>query len=342
MTVDNQVDILVIGDFIIDRYFHVESTKLSEEALIPVLKVTDCEERPGGAGKTANSLAEILRIVGATDIKGMFAGLIPPSMKLDTGITSRAVIPSLVGKPENFFCYKNRVVSKYPYQQIARFDQDVFVNLEEYPSLRDSVIYWVTELLKSSDSYKIVIISDYEKGLIDEKLLQAVKALSETVIVDPRSRPAKFYSKYADIITPNKKEYDLIFNDPVEDWLEPFSPNRAIIKKKGSKGSQLIYQELLPIKEELRLFKDNIPAFETSKETLSVVGAGDVFAAALAVGLAKIYLKTESRFIDTWGLYIAATFANMVAGLAVTNRNCTPGVTQEDKELIKENFEEIF
>ena len=52
-------DILLIGDFMLDKYVWGEVKRISQEAPIPVLNVTSEEIRPGGAGSVANNLAHI-------------------------------------------------------------------------------------------------------------------------------------------------------------------------------------------------------------------------------------------------------------------------------------------
>ena len=56
---DNSVKVLVIGDVILDRYLHGETTRISPEAPVPVVLVKQTEERPGGAGNVALNLSHL-------------------------------------------------------------------------------------------------------------------------------------------------------------------------------------------------------------------------------------------------------------------------------------------
>lgn len=54
-------NVLVIGDVMLDRYWHGAATRVSPEAPVPVVKVSNREDRPGGAGNVASRLLLIPR-----------------------------------------------------------------------------------------------------------------------------------------------------------------------------------------------------------------------------------------------------------------------------------------
>jgi D-beta-D-heptose 7-phosphate kinase/D-beta-D-heptose 1-phosphate adenosyltransferase len=43
--------VLVIGDVMLDRFWHGSATRMSPEAPVPVVNVDEVDDRPGGAGK---------------------------------------------------------------------------------------------------------------------------------------------------------------------------------------------------------------------------------------------------------------------------------------------------
>jgi len=49
--------VLVVGDLMLDRYWHGPTSRISPEAPVPVVHVRDIEERPGGAGNVALNIA---------------------------------------------------------------------------------------------------------------------------------------------------------------------------------------------------------------------------------------------------------------------------------------------
>ena len=52
--------VLLLGDFMIDRYVYGNTDRISPEAPVLVMNVTDRQERPGGAGSVAVSARPIL------------------------------------------------------------------------------------------------------------------------------------------------------------------------------------------------------------------------------------------------------------------------------------------
>lgn len=57
--------VLVVGDLMLDRYWHGPTSRISPEAPVPVVHVRDIEERPGGAGNVALNIAMLGAIDGA-------------------------------------------------------------------------------------------------------------------------------------------------------------------------------------------------------------------------------------------------------------------------------------
>ena len=51
--------VLVIGDLMLDRYWHGASSRISPEAPVQVVNVGQIEERPGGAGNVALNIASL-------------------------------------------------------------------------------------------------------------------------------------------------------------------------------------------------------------------------------------------------------------------------------------------
>ena len=62
--------ILVVGDVMLDRYWHGDASRISPEAPVQVVSINKLEERPGGAGNVAlnarslNAQAKLLAVTG--------------------------------------------------------------------------------------------------------------------------------------------------------------------------------------------------------------------------------------------------------------------------------------
>ena len=69
----NDVNILVVGDVMLDRYWHGDTARVSPEAPVPIVKVSDFEDKAGGAANVAKNIvhlganASLLGIVGDDD-----------------------------------------------------------------------------------------------------------------------------------------------------------------------------------------------------------------------------------------------------------------------------------
>ena len=51
--------VLVVGDVMLDRYWHGEADRISPEAPVPIVRVTYDEARPGGAAHVALNLSSL-------------------------------------------------------------------------------------------------------------------------------------------------------------------------------------------------------------------------------------------------------------------------------------------
>ena len=49
--------VFVVGDIILDQYIYGETNRISPEAPVPIVKVNNSEERPGGAANVAKNLS---------------------------------------------------------------------------------------------------------------------------------------------------------------------------------------------------------------------------------------------------------------------------------------------
>ncbi|MES2821012.1 MAG: PfkB family carbohydrate kinase, partial [Pseudomonadota bacterium] len=112
----DQACVLVVGDVMLDRYWHGSTTRISPEAPVPVVRVGQIEDRPGGAANVALNIAALgapVALVGVTGIDEAADSL--NASLLAAGVTARfqriALQPTIV---------KLRVMSRH--QQLLRLD----------------------------------------------------------------------------------------------------------------------------------------------------------------------------------------------------------------------------
>lgn len=62
--------VLVVGDVMLDRYWHGDVTRISQEAPVPVVAVNRVEERAGGAANVALNCAALGATVWVVSVVG--------------------------------------------------------------------------------------------------------------------------------------------------------------------------------------------------------------------------------------------------------------------------------
>ncbi|MBX9676835.1 MAG: D-glycero-beta-D-manno-heptose-7-phosphate kinase [Methylotenera sp.] len=266
--------VLVIGDVMLDRYLIGSVGRISPEAPVPIVLLSQQNERAGGAANVAANLALLgikTHMIGCVgdDSEGATLVKLLQQLAVDTsGIYTSKSRPTIA---------KTRVLSGH--QQMLRLDQEsnAAFNANENAGLNAAIKQQLA--LKPS----VVILSDYAKGLLSEATCQAIiaqcKAANIKVLVDPKGRD---YSKYsgATALTPNKKETAEACNTYIDD---------ADLISKASHLKQKLQIEFLAVtrgEEGISLIDEkthHLPAI--AKQVFDVSGAGDTVIATLAAGL---------------------------------------------------------
>ena len=108
--------VLTIGDAMIDRYWHGVAKRISAEAPVPVVEVTEIEDRLGGAANVALNIATL----GAESCLVAATGLDAAEKELTAKLKASNINATLVKDPLTPTTIKVRVVSQN--QQIVRAD----------------------------------------------------------------------------------------------------------------------------------------------------------------------------------------------------------------------------
>ncbi len=301
---------LVIGDVMLDRYLIGSVGRISPEAPVPIVLLDSQNERAGGAANVAANLA-LLGIT--THLIGCVGD--------DLEAKSLAKLIAKIGIQNQCFTSKNRptiaktrVVSGH--QQMMRLDQEssAIFTVEENAALQAN-IYAALEA-----SPKIVILSDYAKGVLSLDICQSIIATCKTknipVLVDPKGSD---YSKYmgATALTPNKKETAEACKANINDVdliakaiaLKDSIKLQFLAVTRGEEGITLIDNDQ-------NNNTHHLPA--SAKQVFDVSGAGDTVIATLAAGLMHGLSPLE-----------ALTVANLAAGVVVGKVGTVP-ITQAD------------
>ncbi len=186
--------VLVVGDAMLDRYWHGEVERLSPEAPVPIVRVRGTDERLGGAANVARNVvalgakAGLLTALGTDEPAEVIRRLLRES-----GIEDHAAVSTGLGTT-----VKLRVIGRR--QQMLRVDFESEPNSDVLAGQIDLF----RELLQKFD---LVLLSDYGKGGLKhiEQIIGIARAANKPVLVDPKGDE---YSRYAGatIITPNRAE----------------------------------------------------------------------------------------------------------------------------------------
>lgn len=266
----SQRRVLVVGDVMLDRYWHGAVDRISPEAPVPVVRISREEERLGGAAnvalnvKSLGAQATLLTVVGSDEAASRLRVLLAQQ-----GIACRlgedAQLRTIV---------KLRVIGRS--QQLLRID---FENEPDHEVLEQLLGTFEREL----PQHDAVLFSDYGKGGLTHitRMIDAARAAGKPVLVDPKGSD---YARYAGatVITPNRGELAQV----VGAW----SSEAQLTARAQSLRATLGVQALLVTRSEdgMTLFDASGTAHEAAqtREVFDVTGAGDTVIATMAALLA--------------------------------------------------------
>lgn len=195
------LNILIIGDVMMDSYLWGNVERISPEAPVPVISVKKKEDRLGGAANVALNVQAlgarpIICAVIGTDIQGdTFLELIEKQ-----GLSSEGLI-RVDSRPTTV---KTRVIGHN--QQMLRIDAETDEELSE--SETEELLSKIRRILESQQ-INAIIFEDYDKGAITENLITQVVSEARRrniiTVVDPKKRNFLSY-KGVTLFKPNLKE----------------------------------------------------------------------------------------------------------------------------------------
>jgi rfaE bifunctional protein kinase chain/domain len=301
--------VMVLGDLMLDHFLWGTVTRISPEAPVPVVEVSDETTRLGGAANVARNI----HTLGAQPV---LVGLVGDDLHGKTllraigeeGIDTRCVVTD----PERGTTVKTRVVAHS--QQVVRADRE---------DIRDVVGKTFQQILdgvnQEIDGVQALIISDYGKGVITAEILRQVLGLAKQrgkfVAVDPKESHFDLY-RGVSMITPNQKEAGYAYGKAITD--------QASLKEVGQGMLQRFQLEALLItrgEEGMSLFEGDgtLTHFPSmAREVYDVTGAGDTVVGSLTVA------RTAGASLKE-----AALISNHAAGIAVGDVGTTAVTFQE-------------
>lgn len=269
------LNILVVGDLMIDHYMWGKFERISPEAPVPIVDITSEEVTLGGAGNVLKNLssfsvkADVVSVVGddvnATELCDLLAD-------------ARVSLAGIYREPGRITSKKSRIIASK--HQMMRFDKEskVAINTQSENFIINFVKANITK-------YKVVLISDYLKGTLTAHVLTQVIACARknnvTVVVDPKGNN---YARYAgaNIIKPNKKEAASATGIQINDHKSLMLAAETLQKQTGANAIVITLSE-----EGMAIFNDHFEVIPTkASEVFDVTGAGDTVLASIGICVA--------------------------------------------------------
>ena len=307
---------IVIGDLMIDEYLWGSVDRISPEAPVPVVCIEKESHALGGAGNVIHNLVAMGAGVSAIGTAGTGkAGQMIFEKLEDLGIETDGII----SEPQRPTTRKTRVIASN--QQVLRIDKEIKRNINS--NTLEKLIKIIKNKISDVD---LIILSDYDKGLVTKELVQQTVNLSKKynilTLADPK---ALNFSKYelVSTLTPNRKEASLAANMDIKSNQDVFAAGEILMNK-------IKLERLL-----ITCGKDGMILFEKSKnpyiiesqaqQVFDVSGAGDTVISLLGLGLATGATFKESAMV-----------ANAAAGIVVAKLGAaTPSMDELKMAIVK-------
>ncbi len=320
----NNCRIVIVGDIMLDRYLWGDCSRISPEAPVPVVEIEKEEHLLGGAANVANNIAalggaaELIGVVG----KDIFARDLKEQLKSKSfgydGIFTDSSRPTTV---------KTRIIAQN--QQVVRADREK--NHEVSSRLNNRMLDYLDSVLSTTSA---VIISDYGKGVINERLLDKLikYCLSSNVFVavDPKLTHFMNY-KLVSTLTPNHHEAGAAVGKKIIDdttlenvgWeiLDRLEA-KSLLVTLGAQGMAL-FENGQAGSNKRSLTK--IPTM--ARKVFDVTGAGDTVISVITMAVSAGASLREAAFI-----------ANIAAGEVVAQIGTAQVANDKLKELVLEKI----
>ena len=309
----NNLNVLIVGDVMIDSYLWGSVDRISPEAPVPIVSVNTREKRLGGAANVALNI----KAMGATPFLVTVIGSDSDGGEFEEILQGQKMpIDGLVKSDDRITTIKHRIIASS--QHILRVDQeeDHLLNHEE----RNALVSKVKALISKCD---VLIFEDYDKGVLSDEVIKEITALAKEnevpIVVDPKKRNFLAYHN-VDLFKPNLKELKEGTKAEFENKdLEAIKAAVAkLMNQQSHKGLMVTLSE-----EGVYIQKENkahVPAHIRSIADVS--GAGDT---VISVASLAIATKQNASFI--------AELSNLAGGLVCESVGVVP---INKKQLLQE------
>ncbi len=309
--------VLVVGDAMLDVYVTGTVERISPEAPVPVVRVTDERRGLGGAANVAHN---VVSLGGQCSLIACI-GTDGPGAELRNELTTRGIAfdgaPPEADRPTSV---KTRIMVRN--QQVARYDREVDTEVE--PATARALVEAIERIAPEADA---IVLEDYDKGVLVPAVIGAALDVGRRrgipVVVDPKARHFHDYGG-ATVFKPNLPELAAALRSPVlaDDpaWMERTRRHLEcghLLVTLGSDGMALMTDD-----------GDYVRVPAVARSVYDVSGAGDTVSAVLAASLAAGATVQE-----------AAVLANHAAGVEVGKSGVAAVTAPELQEAALESMD---
>jgi rfaE bifunctional protein kinase chain/domain len=318
----DELNVLIIGDVMIDSYMWGKVNRISPEAPVPIVTIESKERRLGGAANVALNI----QAMGANPILCSVIGIDYDGQQFlellkKQKLSQKGIMKSRTRITTN----KTRVIGNN--HQIVRVDEEdeADISIAETDQLLQLILF-----ILQHDKIDVIIFEDYDKGLITPKLIKSVVDMAKKrnipIAVDPKKKNFNHY-KGVTLFKPNLKELreclNFVFNG---DYLKELQKAVSSFRVKQKINTALITLSEKGIHTNSRSVKETLPAH--IRNIADVSGAGDT-----VISVAALCLALELHPVLT------AALSNLAGGLVCEQVGVVP---IEKSKLLEEALELSF
>ncbi|TAM61530.1 D-glycero-beta-D-manno-heptose-7-phosphate kinase [bacterium] len=303
--------VLVVGDLMVDEWIWGRVSRISPEAPVPVVEVTDHSFTLGGAGNVAANL----RVLGA---EVRLAGVVGDDRIAER---LRALVGGLGVQDDGLFVAHDRPTTRKT-RIVAHNQQVVRADWERATAVPEATAAKLAAHVRAAAcEVDAVIFSDYAKGLLARPLVEAALGLCAVVTADPKPVNLGLFTGVT-CIAPNAGEAAKAAGVIISDDASLEQAGRALLERLGCTHALITRGE-----SGMSLFTPGKPRFDVpavARTIFDVSGAGDTVISVLTLALAA-----GTPVLD------AVTLANFAAGAVVEKLGTASASPEEIVALLQ-------
>jgi len=296
----SEMNVLVIGDIMLDQYFYGSVNRISPEAPVPVLNLESSELKAGGAANVALNI----NAMGAKAILLSSCGSDLSGAKLIETLNDNAIeTENIIQVEDEITTVKTRMIAGG--QHIMRLDEEKLSDINAV--VEDKIISRLRSIIQNAN-ISAILLEDYNKGLLTSSLIKEIRNIAfenEILIsVDPKYHHFREYIEF-NLLKPNLREVNQLLNEEFQPILEDL--NEAASKLKAL----LNYECLMITLGDSGVFIDDGQNTEIvptqSLDVVDVCGAGDAVISIATLCLAAGFsLKETAEWANKAGAVVCS------------------------------------